>query len=133
VRQTRRHEAEVAGLEELGDLLPLAVLHVDPHLALDDVEGLVGVVVPVCGDELALGRLAREDPELPLGLVTGQQHRERVAEELRVLALAALEEERLGGARQDALPLWALLGVDQVLEAHAFLPVRSATTPLKHR
>nr|WP_285785104.1 hypothetical protein [Microbispora sp. NBRC 16548] len=118
VRQPGRDEAEVAGGQQPRRLRPFAVLDVDAHLALHHVEGLVGVLMGVCRDEPALRRVHREDPELAVGLVAAEQHGEQVGEQHRVLALAAPEEERLGGARQDSLPPRAALGVGQIFEAH---------------
>jgi hypothetical protein len=69
-------------------------------------------------DDVAGGGLAGDDAELAIGLVAAEQHREQVAEELRVLALAAAEEESIRAAREQAFPPRTLRGIDQVLERH---------------
>ena len=128
VREAGRHVAEVAGVQQLGVLGALGVLVEEPHLALEHVERLVGLVVRVRRDDVAGGGVGGDDAELVLGLVTGEQHGEQVGEEHRVLALALAQHVGLRLAGQHALPLRALGGVDQVLEAHGFSRVGSAVT-----
>ena len=78
----------------------------------------MGVRVRVGGDDVGSGGLPGHDPELAASLGAADQHGEQIGEKLRVLPLAAAEEERLRGARKQALPPRTLPGLDQVLERH---------------
>ena len=78
----------------------------------------MGLVVRVGRDDLTGRAGGGEDPELPLRLVPAEQHGEGVDEELGVLALPGLEEERVGATRQDPLPGGAAGGIGEVLEGH---------------
>src|ERR1700734_2570315 len=129
VGQAGGHEAKVARAERTRGLLARPVLDENAYLPVEDVERLVRARVGVGRDDVAGGGLAGDDAELAIGLVAAEQHREQVAEELRVLALAAAEEESIRAAREQAFPLRTLRGVDQVLERHRarlHIPVKHA-------
>jgi hypothetical protein len=102
VHGVRGHEAEVAGLEGALALEALLVVHPDGDGAVDDVEDLVGRLVQVRRDHVALRCLDREDAVLAVGLVTAQHDREELVEDHRLLALAVGEVEGLRASGQDS-------------------------------
>ncbi len=113
-----RHIAEIARSQQPGSLGALGIGEEQPHLAVENVERLMGLVVRMGGDDVAGRAVAGDHAELAGRLVARQQHGEKVGEQHRVFALATAEYVRLGSPGQRALPLRSLIRVHQVFETH---------------
>ena len=97
VRAVLRHEAEVAGRQQLLLLRAFGVLDEEPDRAVGHEEDLVGVAVEMGRDDVALGALAGEEVEGVLRLLAAGVDGEQIGEEVGAVAHALLDEVRLAG------------------------------------